>query len=175
MTKFTCLLFCIFLSVNTLHSQAAENSGAIRQKISVKQYQGKKVEVEAAAKTNQLDSKAGAVLFFKVQKENKQPGLLLLSKISIVKNSWNEYTLEGVLDADADSLSFGIIFQGKAIYSFDDFSIRIDGKEIPVSDHDFESSVQFPNEIWTAPILPPGFTVKLSTDNVFKGKAVAGD
>ena len=170
MTKLTCFLFFVFLCVNYLQSQTTENSGAIRQKISVKQYQGKKVEVEAAAKTNQLDSKAGAVLFFKVQKKNKQPGLLLLSKTSIVKNSWNEYTLEGVLDADADSLSFGIIFQGKAVYSFDNFIIRIDGKEIPLNDYDFESSVQFPNEVWTAPLLPPGFTAKLSTDNVYKGK-----
>lgn len=169
MIKFTCLLFCAFLYVNTLQSQTADNTGAIRQKISIKQYRGKKVEVEAAVKTTQLDQTAGAVLFLKVQRDNSQAGLVGFSKTPIFKNSWDIYTLKGTLDADADSLSFGIFFQGKAIFSLDDFIIRIDGKEIPLRDPGFENFAQFPNEVWTAPLLPPGFTVKLTTDNAYKG------
>lgn len=169
MIKFTCLLFCAFLCVNTLQSQTADNTGAIRQKISIKQYRGKKIEVEAAVKTTQLDQTAGAVLFLKVQRDNSQAGLVGFSKTPIFKNSWDTYTLKGTLDADADSLSFGIFFQGKAVFSLDDFIIRIDGKEIPLRDPGFENFAQFPNEVWTAPLLPPGFTVKLTADNAYKG------
>lgn len=170
MTKFTGLLLCFFYIFISVKSQTADNTGAIRQKISIKQFQGKKVEVEAAVKTLQLDQTAGAVLFLKVQRENNQAGLVSFSKTPIFKNSWETYSLKGNLDADADSLSFGIFFQGKAVFSLDNFIIRIDGKEIPVNDPGFESFTEFPNEVWTAPLLPPGFTVKLLADNVYKGK-----
>jgi pimeloyl-ACP methyl ester carboxylesterase len=170
MKKYIYFIFLLFYISQYSYSQTPENAGAIRQKISIKQYQGKKIEIQASVKVNQLENISGAALFFKVQRENKEVGATLFSKTPIIKNSWNIYSLRGTLDTDADSLTFGGYFQGKAIYSFDNFILNIDGETIPINDNNFETYNQFPNNIWTAPLWPKGFVISYAKENPYDGK-----
>jgi pimeloyl-ACP methyl ester carboxylesterase len=151
--------------------RAQDNTGAIRQRISVKEFQGKTIELTASAKANPMEKTAAAVLFFIVQKENKQAGNLIYSQTPITVNDWNTYSLSGKLDKDADSLSFGVIFRGKGIFSFDDFHLTIDKKAVSISDNNFETFRSFPNTAWSASRLPNDYIVSISNESVFEGKA----
>lgn len=157
---------------NTLLSQqpGIAATGAIRQKISIRQFQGKQITLQAMARVHQVNEKAGAVLFLKIVRENGQAGPVFYSSASIYKNSWNLYTLSAKLDADADSLSFGALFSGKAIYSFDNFTLRVNEALIPFSDGGFESTADLQNSPWLVPVMPTGFTARVSTAYSFEGK-----
>jgi len=172
MKSYMILLFLFFLNSTTIYCQkiTAENAGAVRQKISVKQFQGKKISLQATIKVAQIEDKAGAILFLKVQTETKQPGAVAYSSSPIFKNSWSAYTVDCTLDNNADSLSFGCIFSGKAIYAFDNFILRADGEIITISDWGFESDDKLLNSPWSIPVLPKNFTAGISNQNVFEGK-----
>jgi pimeloyl-ACP methyl ester carboxylesterase len=160
-----------FLNNSLLFSQqtAVAATGAVRQKISVRQYQGKQITLQAMVRVRQIDEKAGTILFLKVVKENGQMGAVFYSTPSIFKNSWNMYTLSGKLDDDADTLSFGSLFSGKAIYSYDSFTLRVNEQIIPLADAGFESSNDLKNSPWAVPLLPKDFLVNISSSYAFEG------
>jgi len=167
-------LFPLFFFLNCYLVQGQktdmENTGAVRQKVAVRLFQGKDITLKAAVRVRQIDEKAGAVLFLKVQKENGQTGAVFYSSPSIYKNSWNIYTLSGRLDADADSLSFGSLFSGKAIYNYDSFILEVDGQVIPSGDSSFEHTGSLRNSSWSAPFLPKGYTAAISEKYAFEGR-----
>jgi pimeloyl-ACP methyl ester carboxylesterase len=172
MKKFKLLPLFFFLNNYAVYSQKAntEVTGALRQKISIKQFRGLQITLQAAVRVRQIDNKAGAVLFLKVQKENGQTGMVFYSSPSIYKSNWNIYTLSGVLDTDADSLSFGSLFSGKAIYNYDNFMLQVNGQDIPFNDSNFETAHDLKSSPWSVPILPPGFSANISVKYAFDGK-----
>ncbi|MGG9963914.1 alpha/beta fold hydrolase [Ferruginibacter sp. SUN106] len=169
--KFFLLMFFLFNN-NSLFSQNTDAAamGAVRQKISIREFRGKQITLQATVRVRQIDEKAGAILFLKVVKENGQPGAVFYSNPSIYKNSWNTYSLSGKLDDDADTLSFGSLFSGKAIYSYDSFTLRVNEQIVPCNDNGFESTEDIKSSPWAVPLLPKGFLVNISSAYAFEGK-----
>ncbi len=149
--------------------QNTENFGAIRQKICVKQYAGKTILLRAASKVKPLEKSAGSVLFFKTQKQSGKEGQTVYCKKKLYKTGWEMDTINGILETDVDSISFGFVFAGKAVCKFDEFVLEIDNQMIAIGDNSFETNNNFPNQYWKAPILPKNYTVKVTEVNSFTG------
>jgi hypothetical protein len=162
-----CTLFCFFF---TAFSQAQQSMGAIRQKISVKQYAGKTISLKAVSKVKLLENLAASLLFFKTQKQNGKDGQAIFCKKKLFIPGWQMDEINGTLEADVDSLSFGFLFAGKAVCKFDEFELQIDGKVLIVADNSFENSKVFPNQNWTAPILSKNYKVSFSNTSPNYGK-----
>jgi pimeloyl-ACP methyl ester carboxylesterase len=162
-----CTLFSFFFNS---FSQAQQSMGAIRQKISVKQYAGKTILLKGASKMKPLENSAGSVLFFKTQKQNGKEGQTIFCKKKLYISGWQTDEISGTLEADVDSLSFGFLFTGKAVCKFDEFELQIDGKVLTLADKSFENNKVFPNQNWTAPILSKNYKVSFSNTSPNYGK-----
>jgi pimeloyl-ACP methyl ester carboxylesterase len=169
MKKYILLAITLICFSFVTYCQSAENMGAIRQKICVKQYAGKTILLKAASKVKPLENSAGSVLFFKTQKQNGKEGQTVYCKKTLYKSGWQMDSIGGILETDVDSISFGFLFGGKAVCKFDEFVLEIDNQMIPIVNNSFESDNDFPNQYWKAPILPKNYTVKIAEVNSFTG------
>jgi pimeloyl-ACP methyl ester carboxylesterase len=151
------------------YCQSAENMGAIRQKICVKQYAGKTILLKAASKVKPLENVCGCVLIFQTQKQNGKEGQTVYCKKTLYKPGWQVDSINSKLENDVDSLSLGFIFTGKAVCKFDEFELQIDGKILAIGDNSFENNNNFPNQNWVAPILSKNYDIKIAKTNSFKG------
>jgi uncharacterized protein len=115
----------IFLFGKT-YSQDNESWTGFRQKIDAKPFAGKNFKYTAAVKTNAGEG-GMAMLFLRVDKKNKIMGFFDNMIDRPVNNSeWKEYTIEGKIDDDADSIQLGGLSVGNGNYFFDAFSLQVE-------------------------------------------------
>ena len=113
--------------------------------MNAKPWAGKKFRVEAAVKTQCIDSTADAEVWVRVDRENKKTGFFynMMDK-PIRSKDWKVYSITGKIDKDALYLVMGGLYHRKGNFWFDDFKLFIETEkgsfsEVPVPNGSFES------------------------------------
>ncbi len=158
------------------HFAEAQASGMFGQKIDVSMYRGKKFTLQAYVKAKLIDTdrKNGGSLWVRVLK-GKAIGAELYSNNAIRLNEWKKYTIIDKIDDSATTMIVGGLFDGRGVYSYDNFKLTIQlaknkATDIPIVDNDFETdSIEF-KKSWTVLVLPKGFITKKTDSNVFAGR-----
>lgn len=171
--------FLLLLTGILLYTQSngqTDNWTAIRQKIDAKPYAGKNLKLTAAVRT---ESEEGiALLIVRVDKKDKKMGFFdNMQDRPIQSKEWKTYTIEGKIDADADTLSFGAISFNNGSFYFDEFVLQIETstgiwQTINLPNLDFEKNTitgRLP-ENWVAFMnTSPKFEYGFSAENAYKG------
>ena len=170
------LLLTGILLFTESHAQA-DTWTAIRQKIDAKPYAGKNLKLTAAVRT---ESESGmALLIVRVDKKDKKMGFFNnMQDRPIQSTEWKTYTIEGKIDEDADTLSFGAISVNNGTYYFDDFTLQIETstgnwQTINLPNLDFEKNniENLLPENWISFMnTSPKFGYSFTSSNTYKGK-----
>ena len=167
----------LFLQLSA-YSQPASytNWGAFNQRIEVKQYRGKKFQLQAAVKSKPIDSSAACSIWARVDRPNKKIGFFynMMDK-PIQLNEWKIYTISGKIDKDAEWLAFGGLYHDKGQFYFDDFKLLIETDKnkleaIPVSQGDFEGDTAAIRASWGFLQKRNGFWAAQTNETAFEGK-----
>ncbi|MFV8268935.1 DinB family protein [Flavobacterium sp. GT2N3] len=149
MKKITILL--LFLCVFSVHSQTQKEVSSdwtsFNQTISIQTAVSKKFKVIASVKMESEDPMAWAGVWARVDTKNEEDGFFdNMSDRPIKAKAWQSYTVEGIIDANTKSLSFGglCLYNGK--FYFDKFELLIENEKgifepITVLNASFETPV----------------------------------
>lgn len=181
------LLFAIILfGFNQIQAQ---NSKEIQQEwtsysqaISIAEKSGYQFKVSCAIRKEATNKAADAALWVRVDKKDGKTGFFQNDVYSnlTVTNQWKIFTIEGVIDDEADLLNIGAFAMNSGDFYFDDFKLEVKkGKEkwqtIKLGNSGFEEN--FANETnWKSGIgkislfTVKNFTADYSSNNPFKGK-----
>ncbi len=142
MKKFILIVFLI--SLNILHSQSGKEISqdwtSFNQTIDVQTVTPKKFKVIAYVKVDTHDSNAWAGVWARVDTRDDERGFFdNMSDRPIKINEWQSYTIEGIINANSKSLSFGglCLYNGK--FYFDKIELFIE------NDKGVLTAVQIPN------------------------------
>lgn len=166
------LLFLIFKSSIILFAQ--NDCGVFLQKIDAKKYAGKKFKFQAVVKIEPLTSSCEAEIWFRVDRVNKKRGFFNnMTNTPIKTISWKIFTIEGLIDKDADSIAFGGMYFRKGVFYFDNFKFFIENvkgnyEEQNIADGNFEE--QYFNTNWLFFPRGEGFTISSTNETFFEGK-----
>lgn len=168
------LIVLLLVSSNSIFSQSP---GIFGQKINIKEYQGKRFELEVALKSESMETGAGAGVLVMMKNGGNKIVYQYFSDKPITLNEWKIYTVKGKIAKDATSFILGGLIQGKGIYYFDDFKLQIQTEnnktiEFPLKDNDFENDSTSMEASWLFPQLPMPkvFKIQLSQNTVYSGK-----
>ena len=142
MKKITILL--LFLSVFSIHSQTQKEVSrewtSFNQTIDVQTATSKKFKVVAFVKVDTQDPNAWAGVWARVDRRDDERGFFdNMGDRPIKTNEWQSYTVEGKIDANSKSLSFGGLSMYNGKFYFDKFELYIE------NDKGILVSVQIPN------------------------------
>ncbi|PTX60861.1 imidazolonepropionase-like amidohydrolase [Kordia periserrulae] len=132
------LLFCVSFSNAQSHW-----TYFLRQE-SIEKHADKKFVLSAQVKAEKLSNDGAAMLYVRISnKDRKEVFLDNMRNRPIKKNEWNSYQIEGTLDSDASSITFGGMVRGKGIFYFDDFELKVQEADnswttIPLKNASFE-------------------------------------
>lgn len=142
MKKITILL--LFLSVFSVHSQTQKEVSrdwtSFNQTIDVQTATPKKFKVVAFVKVDTQDPNAWAGVWARVDRRDDERGFFdNMGDRPIKTNEWQSFTVEGKIDANSKSLSFGGLSMYNGKFYFDKFELYIE------NDKGILVSVQIPN------------------------------
>ncbi|MFV5687256.1 DinB family protein [Flavobacterium sp. ZT3R25] len=150
MKKITILL--LFLSIFSAHSQTQKEVSSdwtsFNQTISIQTAVPKKFKVIASVKMESEEPMAWAGVWARVDTKNEEDGFFdNMSDRPIKAKAWQSYTVEGIIDANTKSLSFGglCLYNGK--FYFDKFELLIENgkgvfEPITVLNASFETPIK---------------------------------
>jgi putative CocE/NonD family hydrolase len=123
---------------------AQNNWAAFQQVLSAKGLEGKKIRFSAAMRTD-ADENSFALLIVRVDLKEKKTGFFdNMQDRPVANKEWKTYTIEGTVDADADSIHVGGIGFGNGSFYFDDFSLSAETNgnwnPVPLSNNSFENT-----------------------------------
>jgi putative CocE/NonD family hydrolase len=161
MKQFAGILFFSIIYVLSTSVHAQNNYSVFNQKVPVAGYAGKNFRFSASVKTNDNDNSL-ALLHVTVDRKSKSPGFSdnMLNR-PIKALDWTRPSIEGKMDADADSMILGGIVIGNGSFYFDDFKLSVETAPGSWSDAVIVNN-SFENSQSTTGI-PQGWTV--TTDN----------
>lgn len=114
---------------------APRSFGNIMQAIDATAYRGHLVRFRAAARIVSADDNPRAQLWMRVDRPGGLRGFFdNMQDRPIRSDKWSYYDIVGVVDADAENLSVGMIFIGKGSAWLDDVSITDLGKPVTTID-----------------------------------------
>ncbi len=97
--------------------------------IKAENFAGKNFELTARAR--RLEGNGNGYLWFRVDLDSNKMGLLEnMSNRPITSKDWQTYKITGTIDQDAKRIVFGTFFEGIGEFEVDDFSLKIEGKEV---------------------------------------------
>lgn len=137
------------LSAITISAQSkVKDWTAFSQKIDITTSKKIKFKITASVKANTENKNSHAALWARVDNKKKKTGFFdNMSNRPITINSWNTYTIEGILDKNALQLYFGGIASGNGSFMFDNFKLFIENadtnkfEEIPINNGSFEKQL----------------------------------
>ena len=160
------IVFDIFLFTK-IYSQDNEAWTSFKQTIDARPFSGKNFKYTAAIKANAGEG-GMAMLFFEVKKKNKSNGFYDNMIDRPVNNAeWKEYSIEGKIDEDADSIQLGGLCNGNGNYYFDAFSLQIEmstsnWQAIPLKNSGIENT-NIENDLpagWSISVNHPGLSTR---------------
>lgn len=132
MKKITILL--LFLSIASAHSQSQKEISSdwtsFNQTIDIQTPVKKKFKVVASVKVETEEPMAWAGVWARVDTKNQEDGFFdNMGDRPIKSKTWQSYTVEGTIDANSKSLSFGglCLYNGK--FYFDKFELLIENEK----------------------------------------------
>ncbi len=164
------LLFISFLSISSLLAQ--ENPSTVYQTVNVAGYANASFRIEGQLFIEEKAKDAGALPFAFTSNGNKflKSYFDRYSMESFKANTWNKITISGKM-GNADRISVGAMFSGKAKYYFDDFKlfIKTTGSEIeiPLINNSFEGDSLAP---WFVANLDKTAKIGLTENKFNSGK-----
>lgn len=146
MKKITYSSICLFLLLTSLCSgQDMYSWSGFSQQIDVSIYAGKKFKLEAAVKSDCKMEKSMCGLWARIDKKDKSVGFFdNMMDRPIRDNEWKTYSIQGVVDDNANMLFIGgLVFYGGNFY-FDDFKLSVleneKWKSIEIKNSNFENN-----------------------------------
>jgi len=93
-----------------------DNWAAFNQKVAAREYAGLKFKFSGAIRTD-ASANSFALIYFRVDKTDKKIGFFNNMQDRPVNSAaWNTYTIEGTIDAEADSIQLGGIGFGNGSF-----------------------------------------------------------
>lgn len=129
MKKLIIPLLFLFFSVNYAQTQKLISSDwtSFNQTIDIHTKVKKKFKVIASVKVETTEPKAWAGVWARVDTKNDEEGFFdNMQDRPIKSKEWNSYTVEGTLDANSKSLSFGGLCLNNGKFYFDKFELLIE-------------------------------------------------
>ncbi|WP_299899861.1 hypothetical protein [uncultured Aquimarina sp.] len=126
-TLFVLLFICLFANSQEI-KKISRNWSSFSQSIEVATDSVRKFKVVAYVKVETDDDKARAGVWARVDNKPKQGRGFFdnMSNSPIKSNSWNSYTLQGILDNKSEKLVFGGLFYNNGTFFFDKFELYIE-------------------------------------------------
>jgi hypothetical protein len=150
MKKLILPLLFLFLSISNAQTQKIVSSDwtSFNQTIDLQTSVKKKFKVIASVKVETTEPKAWAGVWARVDTKNDEDGFFdNMSDRPVKSKEWNSYTVEGTIDANSKSLSFGglCLYNGK--FYFDKFELWIENstgvyEPIAILNSSFETPVK---------------------------------
>jgi pimeloyl-ACP methyl ester carboxylesterase len=147
---------------------------SLTQKIEAIALQGKKIRLKAAVRVEVKDTAALAALWLRVDKTDGKTGFFYNMYNQPIKNAqWKYYTINGTVDSNAKSISFGglCFFSGK--FYFDDFTLAVEEngkwKNIALDNASFEQS-----KVWKTGVGRNEVVVRAYKNQIVKGQSPDG-
>ncbi len=176
MNRSIALLLALALTLPALSQDDALVSGAFIQRLDVSAWQGRRIRITAAVRTQCMDSGAGASVWARIDNTDKTTGFISdLIKHPIRDTGWKVYTITAKLDKKAKTLYAGGMYKHKGYFWFDDFHVyiktsRFKWTEIPLADAGFEDDTAALSWNWPIIVARPFFTLRLTDTAAFKGR-----
>ena len=179
------LTFIFFVFLHFSYGQQKTTSRdwtSFVQTIDISLKSAKKFKLTGSLKVNPTDDKAWAGLWARVDTKDGEPGFFdNMQDRKVRVNKWNEYTIEGTIDQNTKSLSFGGLCLYNGAFLFDNFNLFIEDdngefKQLNIANNNFESHIK--NNIiknWNEAIISnktvrvKEFSITTSNDS-FSGK-----
>lgn len=176
MSRSIALLLALTLTLPALSQEDAPVYGAFIQRLDVSAWQGHRIRITAAARTQCLDADAGASVWARVDNTDKTMGFIFaLINHPIRDTGWKVYTITGKLNKKAKTLYAGGMYRHRGYFWFDDFHVYIKTNhfkwtEIPLADAGFEDDTAALRIHWPILVARPFFNVKLTDTTAFEGR-----
>ena len=168
MQKLT-IIICLLLASKNIFAQ--KDYGVIAKYIDAKKFAGKKFKFEATVKVDTLNSNSKAELIFRVDRKNHKTGFF--KKTVMELNDWKKYTIENIINKDADSIFLGALFYRKGIFYLDDFKLYVENEKGEYDKIKFEGwgfENESVNQFWDFNYSKNNFTISLNKETFFEGK-----
>ncbi len=167
------LPLCIHQKVN-----AEENWVAYGKSISIEDYRGCSFHLSAYVKTERDDDSASARLWVRIDKNVSGGGFFDNMWYRPIRGSqWKIYSIEGIIDSDADILRFGALCQFNGRFYYDDIKVEVEkekGNWITLYNSDFEKE----EDLWVQSIgndKPISGCNPFFTAGIKSGEAASGN
>ncbi|TDW50348.1 hypothetical protein EV144_102787 [Flavobacterium sp. 270] len=128
------ITLCLFLSFTLIQAQTqkviSSDWTSFNQTIDIQTKVKKKFKVIASVKLETTEPKSWAGVWARVDTKNEEEGFFdNMQDRPIKSKEWNSYTIEGTIDENSKSLSFGglCLFNGK--FYFDKFELLIENEK----------------------------------------------
>jgi C-terminal processing protease CtpA/Prc len=99
------------------------NFGSVSQRVDAKNYLGKKIIFKLALKTELFEDSSECKIWIKSNLKTGEEGTISTSEKLLTSNEWQYFSIESMVDNDAESFSFGITLIGKGNVFIDDVTI----------------------------------------------------
>jgi len=120
-------------------AQGQQNFGAITDSLPAKELTGKNARLSGAIRTENVVGEAH--LWFRADANRQVKSFRNLGANGISgTTAWKAQTLELELPADTDQIFFGGTFAGSGKVWFDDLTLEVDGKPVPLASAGFEDA-----------------------------------
>ena len=175
------ILFCFNLIQAQNSSEILQDWTSYSQAIPIAEKSGYQFRASVAIRMESNSKASKAALWVRVDKKDGKVGFFNNNVYSTnVTNQWKIFTIEGVIDTDANVINMGAFAMNSGDFYFDDFKLEVrKGKEkwqtITIGNSGFEEN--FANEkSWKNGIgrnnivTVKNFTTEYSNNNPFKGK-----
>jgi hypothetical protein len=146
------VILSLFLGIVSAHSQTKKEISSdwtsFNQTIDIQTNAPKKFKVIATVKVETEDPKAWAGVWARVDTKNEEDGFFdNMGDRPIKAKVWQSYTVEGTIDANSKSLSFGGLCLNNGKFYFDKFELLIEndkGVFVPITilNSSFETAVK---------------------------------
>lgn len=120
--------------------------GGLYQELNVSAQQGKKFRLTAAVRTDFREDGGFAYLWARVNREDGSPGFFHNTwETPRTPKDWDLFSIEGMIDEDAEKLTVGCGVMVPGIAWFDGFQLSVETQpgvwmEVPLSNGDFEDA-----------------------------------
>lgn len=177
----------ILLGYNPIQAQNSteklQDWTSYSQAISIAEKSGYQFKVSVAIRKEATSKAADAALWVRVDKKDGTNGFFqndVYSNLEVT-NQWKIFTIEGVIDNEADVLNIGAFAKNSGDFYFDDFKLEVKkGKEkwktINLNNSGFEENstteINWKSGIGKTRLFSvKNFTVDYSNNNPYKGKS----
>jgi len=148
---------------------ATQTYAPIAQTFPATQIKGKEFRLSGWMKVDSTSGGAGYFLV-RIQKKGKVVFFYNMSDRPATSNTWKEYTITGIANKDADTISIGAMLGGKGSLWIDGLQLAVkDGKEwknISLDNGSFEGKEPHP---WQYNPSLPGYRFATVTGDVYEG------